>query len=731
MGPSDLVGQVLDEKYLIERQLGKGGMGAVYLATHLGTDRPVAIKVIAPQYMANDEFVERFRREARAAGRLRHPNVVDVTDFGFARVNEQRIAYLVMEYLDGCTLADVLAEESRLPVGWVVDILEQTCSAVDEAHKRGIIHRDLKPENIWLEPNQRGGYTVKVLDFGLAKLADPAVVELASSFESLLSSLQGASRATVAEQATATDQGMESSEALTQIQTPATTAERQAATTGDHRPTTTAISAAADDRAEAVTQVMPAIQDTCHGFDAGVADEDKTQILTQAEAGKMRRQAESRQAESRQAESRQAESRQAESRQAEDAAPGGLPGDTVQELRAAQTAPADGLTRVGSILGTPIYMSPEQIKSQPPSARSDIYSLGVIAYQMLAGTPPFTGDMHQVMRDHVEQVPPPLKERRPEVPRAMARLVTSALAKDPDARPATAAGFGAAMRASIERTGALLRRAFALYSEHFPPFFRVSLISQLPVVLLSIAHVIFEWLSYRHQIGPTATSAGRALLLILVLCVTFVATAILTGVTIRLVTQLFLAPMRAVQLRPAFAALRRRLWPLLITTILVGLGSLLGLVLLVVPGIIFLINSSLAAPVVMMEDLSGFAARRRSKALVKRSRPTVIAIICIQYLIPMFINSLVSTGIVTAFKGMNAGHANLVGALSRLIVAIFNILIIPLISILTALLYLKTRQMGGETLDGVLSQFEAEDIPHTKWQARMKERSGAHTTPSR
>ncbi|HWX42955.1 MAG TPA: protein kinase, partial [Blastocatellia bacterium] len=433
------------------------------------------------------------------------------------------------------------------------------------------------------------------------------------------------------------------------------------------------------------------------------------------------------------AESRQAESRQAESRQAEAAVPGAVPdaGDTVQELRAAQTAPADGLTRVGSILGTPIYMSPEQIKSQPPSARSDIYSLGVIAYQMLAGKPPFTGDMNQVMRLHVEQAPPPLKARRSEIPKAMARLVTSALAKAPDERPATAAGFGAAMRASIERTGALLRRAFALYSEHFPPFFRVSLITQLPVVLLSFVHVIFEWLSYRHQIGSTATSAGRGLLLTLVFCVTFVATAILTGVTIRLVTQLFLAPMRSVQLRPAFRALRKRLWPLLITTVLVGLGSLLGFVLLIVPGIIFYINSSLVAPVVMMEDLSGFAARRRSKALVKRSRPTIIAIMCIQYLIPVFINSLVSAGIVAGFKGMSAGHANLVGALSRLIVAIFNILIIPLISILTALLYLKTRQMGGETLDGVLSQFEAEDIPHTRWQARMKERSAAHTTPSR
>src|SRR3989441_11368646 len=123
--------------------------------------------------MRNQEFVERFKREARAAGRLRHPNVVDVTDFGFARAGSERVAYLVMEYLDGCTLGDVLSEEKTLPLEWVVDILEQVCSAVHEAHQQGIVHRDLKPDNIWLEPNRLGGYRVKVLDFGIAKLAEP------------------------------------------------------------------------------------------------------------------------------------------------------------------------------------------------------------------------------------------------------------------------------------------------------------------------------------------------------------------------------------------------------------------------------------------------------------------------------------------------------------------------------------------------------------------------------
>src|SRR5215213_714411 len=170
------IGEVLDGKYRIEKLLGKGGMGAVYLAVHLGTERPVALKVIAPEFMRNEQFIERFKREARAAGRLRHPNVVDVTDFGFATRGAERVAYLVMEYLDGCTLADVLAEEKRLPLDWVADILEQVCSAVDEAHQQGIVHRDLKPDNIWLEPNRRGGYTIKVLDFGVAKLAGERAV---------------------------------------------------------------------------------------------------------------------------------------------------------------------------------------------------------------------------------------------------------------------------------------------------------------------------------------------------------------------------------------------------------------------------------------------------------------------------------------------------------------------------------------------------------------------------
>src|SRR5580693_1039144 len=101
-----MTGEILDAKYRIDRQLGAGGMGNVYLATHLGTTRVVAVKVIAPKWAADPHFLARFQREAQACGRLRHANIVNVTDFGIARTGSGEVAYLVMEFLDGQTLSD-------------------------------------------------------------------------------------------------------------------------------------------------------------------------------------------------------------------------------------------------------------------------------------------------------------------------------------------------------------------------------------------------------------------------------------------------------------------------------------------------------------------------------------------------------------------------------------------------------------------------------------------------
>ena len=165
-----MIGEVLDSKYRIDKQLGAGGMGNVYLATHLGTTRVVAVKVIAPKWAAEPQFLARFQREAQACGRLRHANIVNVTDFGIAKTARGDMPYLVMEYLDGETLSSFQEAHPRIPLPLVADLLDQIGLALAEAHRQGIVHRDLKPDNIWLEPNGRGGYTVKVLDFGVAKV---------------------------------------------------------------------------------------------------------------------------------------------------------------------------------------------------------------------------------------------------------------------------------------------------------------------------------------------------------------------------------------------------------------------------------------------------------------------------------------------------------------------------------------------------------------------------------
>jgi serine/threonine protein kinase len=179
-----MIGEVLDGKYRIDRRLGEGGMGNVYLATHLGTTRIVALKVIAPKWAADPHFLARFQREAQACGRLRHPNIVNVTDFGIAKGAGGDLAYLVMEFLDGQTLSDFQKERPRPALPLVADLLDQIGLALAEAHRHGIVHRDLKPDNIWLEPNGRGGHTVKVLDFGVAKMnlpeANPARTAIAS-----------------------------------------------------------------------------------------------------------------------------------------------------------------------------------------------------------------------------------------------------------------------------------------------------------------------------------------------------------------------------------------------------------------------------------------------------------------------------------------------------------------------------------------------------------------------
>jgi serine/threonine protein kinase len=657
----EYVGEVLDEKYRLEHLLGKGGMGAVYLATHLGTERFVALKLISPQFMRNNEFVERFKREARAAGRLRHPNVVDVTDFGFANVKAGKVAYLVMEYLDGCTLGDVLAEEKRLPLEWVADILEQVCSAVHEAHQQGIIHRDLKPDNIWLEPNRLGSYRVKVLDFGIAKLGEvgPPVLDddpAATIIDDPVPAIAGTN--------------LESDTLLRGAGDDAHTHNVKAKANGE---------GAGTRLQESLTN--PLLQPADHS-----AEDDGTLLFdqkTNAGAGRTQH------------------------------------GTTVEHMSA--------LTRVGAIMGTPLYMSPEQCGGGYVDKRSDIYSLGVIAYQMLAGEPPFAGNTSAVMRAHREQEPQELRERANKIPKRAAGVVMSALSKSPVQRPQTAFAFASTLRGQSEGVGALYRRAFSLYSEYFPKFVKLSLLAHLPVIVTTILLVgvmVAEKYLHGGSLAQKIVFICAAVIVGLLHTVAYmVASGVISGVTAVIITQLSAAPLRPVKIRVAFAVLRRR-WKAFVKTIIrFTLRVMVGLVLGVIPGLVILIRYSLYAPVVLIEGLEGKAALRRARELASRSWRTIIIVSILQILIPMTVSILVGRIRI----GAHLERKTLSYQIYEQFLALINIFVVPLISIVPALLYIKMRQLGGEPLSTALASIEEGETKQSAWQERMRTRLSLHT----
>ena len=266
------VPQLIAGRFRIERQIGTGGMGAVYLATHLDLERPVAVKIIRPEFASDADVSDRFLREARTMAKLRHPNAAMIFDAGNLPDGRH---YIVMEFVEGETLSQALARQGRFSFTDAIDIATQICDVLEEAHRLGIIHRDLKPSNILL--GKRG---VCVLDFGVAEV-------LASSAES---------------------------------------------------------------------------------------------TATHASTGS------------------------------------------------------------GQLIGTPRYMSPEQCLGQRVGARSDLYSLGVLLYEMIAGRPPFVDPLQSALLVKQATAPaPPLPRLRQDIPRSLALAVHSLLAKRPEDRPRTAA----------------------------------------------------------------------------------------------------------------------------------------------------------------------------------------------------------------------------------------------------------------------------------------------------
>jgi serine/threonine-protein kinase len=165
------IGKTVAQKYVVQQLIDRGGMGVVYKATHIGLDRPVALKVLNRALLADPTIVQRFHREARAASRLNHPNSVGVIDFG---ETDDGTLFIALEYLPGRNLARVIADEFPLGTSRVVKIGSQILAALTEAHALGILHCDIKPENVMLDTRHDEKDVVKVLDFGIAKLRDAA-----------------------------------------------------------------------------------------------------------------------------------------------------------------------------------------------------------------------------------------------------------------------------------------------------------------------------------------------------------------------------------------------------------------------------------------------------------------------------------------------------------------------------------------------------------------------------
>jgi serine/threonine protein kinase len=162
-----LVGETLDGRYFVQRKIGEGGMGVVFAVKHAVIERPLAIKVLKREALRDSATIQRFIQEAKAASRIGHPNIVDVTDFG---KTPDGMTYSVMEYVDGTTLSKVIKGAAPLPPERAVRIASQIARALAAAHGKGIVHRDLKPENVFLTEREGRPDFVKIVDFGIAKV---------------------------------------------------------------------------------------------------------------------------------------------------------------------------------------------------------------------------------------------------------------------------------------------------------------------------------------------------------------------------------------------------------------------------------------------------------------------------------------------------------------------------------------------------------------------------------
>jgi len=164
------IGRTISERFIVESIIGEGGMGVVYKAWQAEQKQGVAVKILRQEFINDDLSVKRFKHEAMAASRLSHPHIVEVYDYG---TTVDDYLYMVMEIIDGKSLAQLEREKRSIGVGRTIKIITQVCDALEHAHKNGVVHRDLKPGNIIVSD----GGSIKILDFGLAKIISADTID--------------------------------------------------------------------------------------------------------------------------------------------------------------------------------------------------------------------------------------------------------------------------------------------------------------------------------------------------------------------------------------------------------------------------------------------------------------------------------------------------------------------------------------------------------------------------
>src|SRR5207302_2049988 len=317
------------------------------------------------------------------------------------------------------------------------------------------------------------------------------------------------------------------------------------------------------------------------------------------------------------------------------------------------------------------------------------------------------------------------RQHNGKLPKRVSRLIMSALEKDPARRPQTAIAFANAIRANADGLGALYRRAFALYSEYFPKFLKLSLVAHIPVIVATVLAVVFRLTEPGMTKGVRISLAIQVLLLQII--AGFVTGSIVSGVTAIVVTQLAVAPMKPIQLRAAFEVMRRRWKPFLKTALSVIVRMIVGYCLLIIPGIVVQVRYLLWGPVVLMEGLEKKAALKRARVLASRSWRTIILAMLIQFLVPAIVGGII--GALIGAKSTNSGSLHV--KITTQFLSLVNIFVLPLLAIVPALLYLKMRQFGGETLNDIMAQIEQDENVQSEWQQRMRTRLTANTPHTR